>query len=217
MRLIESAVHENVDVIHYLQGADLPLKTAKQLDQFIEENKGKNFLTIQPEPSVFARYKVLCKHFLVELPVYRKCRLLHWLNHGIARLQKPFMNKNRDYYHGSALFSITRECAEYLLNREKEIREEYRFSIGADEVFLPTIFMNSPYRETLAECGNARLIDWERREGNSPHTFTIEDLNMIMENIKKEDCLFIRKISECKDKEIVKRIEQLVTLLGNTA
>lgn len=210
IRLLEAAVKAHVDVIHYLQGADLPLKTADQIDSFMEKNRGKNFLNFQPAAYEFAKYKVLCKHFFVEFPRYRKCKWLHWINHGVAHLQKPFMDRSKMYYHGSALFSITREFAEYVLDWEKEIQREYRFSISGDEVFLHTIFMNSTYATTLSESGNARLIDWNRREGSSPHTFTIEDLDLIKANIEKEDCLFVRKISVYRDVKIAKEIERLV-------
>ena len=209
-RLMEAAVNHQVDVIHYLQGADLPLKTPDQIDRFLENNSEKNFLNFQPECNDYARYKVLCKHFLVELPWYREAKILHWINHGLSHLQKPFMDPHRKLYHGSSLFTITREFALYVLKQEPEIRREYRYSIAGDEVFLHTIFMNSPYVQTLSEFGNVRLIDWKRREGNSPHTFTMEDHQELAAAIATEHYLFARKFSAYRDLDVVKNIEALI-------
>ena len=134
---------------------------------FVKKHKGCNFINIQPTINGFSKYKVLCRHFLVDNPYYRKYKLLRIVNHGIAYLQKPFMNNNTILYHGSSLFSISAEFAEYVLHQEKEIAEKYKYALAGDEDFLQTVFMNSPFKDTLYGKNGARLIDWKRKEGNS--------------------------------------------------
>lgn len=210
-RLFEAAVKGNEDIIHCCQGADLPLKTADEIDAFAEKHKGKNFLRFQPSCNEFARYKVLCKHFFVENTKYRNSKLLHYLNHGIAHLQKPFMDKTQKFYHGSSLFSLDKTFVEYVLQHEEEIKKQYRYSIAGDEVFVHTLFMHSPFVNTLYEKNNgARMIDWERREGSSPHTFTMEDREMLLKAIDEEDCLFARKFSAERDSEVIGFVKNAV-------
>lgn len=51
------------DYIHYLQGADLPMKTADEIDKFFETHDNE-FINFQPQNYELAQYKVLCKHYL---------------------------------------------------------------------------------------------------------------------------------------------------------
>ena len=74
-----------------------------------------------------------------------------------------------------------------LLHPQAEnLRSEYKYTLACDEVFLQTLTMRSNFKNTLyayeKPClGNSRLIDITRsRQKNSPHTFTIDDLEMII-------------------------------------
>lgn len=219
LRLIAAAIEDEADYLHYFQGADLPLKTPDRINDFFEKNNGKNFIDFDPRPDKFSNYKVMCNHFFVDTRLYRKCKLLRLLNHFFARLQKPHIDMKVDYYQGSALFSISRSFAEYLLNIEENIEREYNRSLGADEVFLCTEFMRSEFKDTLFEkreqivqlISNGRMIDWKRSVNSSPHTFTIEDVRMIDDGINENSCMFARKFSEKVDMEIVRYIQAKLT------
>ncbi len=137
------------------------------------------------------------------------------LNFGLVAVQRMMAIKtNTDIhlYHGSALFSITDECARYLLSRKREIKRRFRWALAADEVFLQTILMDSPYRDKIANIGqvkssNARLIDWTRpRKKNSPHVWRTEDFEYILN--QPEDICFARKFDEKEDLNVVMRIKQ---------
>ncbi len=220
--LIKAALNDNVDYLHYLQGSDLPLKTPEYIDEFFACNNGKNFIDFDPRPDKFSNYKVLCNHFFVDMPIYRNCKLLHYANHFIARIQKRYIDMKADYYQGSALFSISSDFARYLISIEKKIKKEYKHSIGADEVFICTEFMRSEFKDTLFEkrreivqlISNGRMIDWRRSHNSSPHTFTLEDREMIDMGIADKTCIFARKFSENKDMQIVKYIESSLSNCG---
>ncbi len=210
INLIEAAVEDGADYIHLFQGADLPLKTPHQIDRFFENNEGKNYICFQPERYEFAKYKALCRHFFVDFPSYRNNMVLKVLNHSIAKLQQPFVKKRVTVYHSSALFSITHDFATYLMERKEEIRKRYRFALAPDELFVCNLFMESPFCNTLGDEIGARLIDWERREGNSPRTFRMEDIQMLDDAISNDSVLFARKFSWDRDCEIVKKVEERV-------
>ncbi|MBQ3427214.1 MAG: hypothetical protein IJH37_08740 [Clostridia bacterium] len=54
-----------------------------------------------------------------------------------------------------------------------------------------------------------RLIDWERNEGASPHTFVESDHTMLCDS----NCLFARKFVAEKDK---KMIDMVFDMVNNT-
>ena len=212
LRLMERAVQNEVDYLHYVQGADLPLKTPEQIDRFCKQ--GGIFLEVSAEPSACANYRVLCKHFFADFPYYRETKLLRYANHGLAYLQRPFMRLKKQYngmFMGYATWSIPLSFTVYVLSMRNEIERRYRYSVTADEVFLQTLCMQSEYKSQVRGKNAARLIDWSRREGNSPRTFTIEDKTVLEEAIKDPELLFARKFSAERDYEIV---EYVITALN---
>ena len=77
-------------------------------------------------------------------------------------------------------------------------------TIIADEVYKQLLLYNSEYKETIYKDENGdtddlRLVDWKRKVQDSPHIFTSDDYDMIV-NSKK---LFARKFDEKTDINIV--------------
>ncbi len=209
--LIKEAINDKQEYLHFIQGADLALKTPDELDNFFEKRRGELFIDISREPSDFANYKVLCKHLLTNHRLFRTNRLVKILNHGFAHLQKPLMKCKKNYgqlYAGSALWSIPYDFGKHLIQIESEIRQMYRYSLAADEVFIQTICMNSEYRNYVSDLGAARLIDWKNRVGNSPKTFTILDTEEIKKAIDNPNIMFARKFNENVDFAIVEYISK---------
>ena len=80
---------------------------------------------------------------------------------------------------------------------------------NSDEVFLQTMIANSEFRKDIykferSSHANVRLIDWDRRVGNSPHTFRVDDYESLIS--ADEDICFARKFSENIDFEVVKKL-----------
>ena len=122
-------------------------------------------------------------------------------NHGLVRLQRllGISRKDRKLYHGSALFSITHNFAQYVIFRETAIEKRYRYTLAADEVFLQTELYHSPFGKAIYHFerrdGNVRYIDWSRRNGSSPYTFSTEDFDDLS---SRQNELFARKFDEAK-------------------
>ena len=58
-------------------------------------------------------------------------------------------------------------------------------SVCADELFLQTLAVNSPWADRLyapedTSMGNLRYVDWERGSENSPYTFRKEDRELLL-------------------------------------
>ncbi len=54
-KLIEKAIKDSPDFLHYLNGADLPLKTADEIDAFFEENRSDIFIDTGDKPDFVLR------------------------------------------------------------------------------------------------------------------------------------------------------------------
>lgn len=217
MILLEAAVKNENDenkysYFHLLSGVDLPIKTNDEIHKFFNENSGKEFIHFsenQPSASAVSRiryyhlfrkkrntfYKILAQ---IALKAQKIC--------GVNRLKK----NNLIVQKGTNWFSITDAFAKYLVSKSSEIERVFNYSYCCDEVFLQTMFVNSPFKNNLymPDCNNnqlacARYIDWER--GN-PYTFRINDFNDIISS----EAMFARKFSMETDSQIIFKIRDYI-------
>ena len=101
-------------------------------------------------------------------------------------------------YKGTNWFSITHQMAIFVLQNEKYIKKYFRFGLGADEVFLHTLAMASPYKEQIVNnC--LRYIDWVRGD---PYIFTDNDYDELIVNKN----LFARKFNYEKDPMVIDKL-----------
>lgn len=211
LKMIRTACEYKVDYLHFLTGVDVPLMTKRNMTAFFEKHQGVEFVEYAPENYSFAYFKCNYYHLFIENQHYRTNTLLKFFNHSCVRMQKLLgINRKRaQLYHGSAYFSVTSQFANYLLASEETIVKNYRYTLGADEVWIQTELKRSPFCEKIYDFessdGNLRFIDWKHREENSPHTFTIEDEKELLA-IMDTKYLFARKFDENRDREIIARI-----------
>lgn len=219
MILLKAAV-ENEDennpysYFHLLSGVDLPIKTNNEIHNFFEKNNGREFVHFtnnEPLPEFENRIKYY--------HVFRKKRntVYKILAQIALRIQKliginRIKDKNIVVQKGSNWFSITGEFAHYAVLRESQINSIFKYSYCSDEVFLQTVFVNSPFKNNLfmPNCNDnqlaaARLIDWNR--GN-PYVFKSDDF----EEIISSPAMFARKFS-LEDKEIIYKIKDYIEAL----
>lgn len=205
--MFEESTKNNYDYYHFIQGSDFPVKTCDYVDAFFEKNKGKQFINIYK--SNFTKTKCGYYHFFTNNRWYRRNFVMKALNKTSLFVQKTLKirrNGDIDLYCGSALTSLTHECVKYILSQRDEIRKRFNYTLAADEVFLQTILANSPFREQIykfenSSSANVRLIDWQRRCGNSPYTFQMRDYDLLI--CSGDDICFARKFDEKVDFEVV--------------
>ena len=203
--------HGAYDYFHYMQGADFPIKSRKDIQAFFENHAGQEFIFFNPDIYKEGKYKLNYHHFFVNNRFYRKNKPLHYLSHGIAMVEKKLgltRYKGRRFYSGSALWVISDAFCKYLLENEAMMKKMARFTIAADEALFQTIIMESPFRDKIfrfeEEGGNLYYIDWKRREGNSPYTFAEKDFDIIKD--LPEYYLYARKFHERKSKTLIEKI-----------
>ena len=200
---------------HLLSGADLPLKPQREIQAFFAAHAGEEFVAFDDEtadPSMLfsrlGRYNLppACN----ALGGGARKRLLRVWS-GAQKLlgvrRKAY--RAQTFQKGAVWFSITHACALYALEHAPEYRRYYRFSTCADELWLQTILLHSPFMEKRHYAGfgdelaaTLRYVDWAG--GNSPRTLTMDDYAPMLSS----GALFARKFSYDRFPDVVNRVAE---------
>lgn len=209
--LFKKAISTYHGYYHVISGADLPLMTQDEIHDMLSESEYEYVhFTANPMPAEFLE-RVDYYHFFQEyvrrkyvgvfFKVLEKTSILIQKLLGTHRFGRSFTLQK-----GCNWVSLTHECVEYILSKEKFIDKTFRYSYIPDEMFIQTVLANSKFMDRVWKLSYSddmkdalRFIDWKR---GSPYTFTNEDYDELVES----GCLFARKFSLTKDRIIIERI-----------
>ena len=212
MLLLQEAVsHGPYYYYHLLSGMDLPLKPITEVLSYFYGLNGAELISVEEstETGFNAQERIGQYHFLQDrigrnqgyyysvLEFAERCSLAIQRKLHINRLKNT-----SSVYKGAQWFSITDRMARYLLARKQEIHKRFKDGIAADELFVQTIVMESPYSR-LVQNNTMRKIDWTR---GRPYTWRKQDLDELLHS----DKLFARKFDESIDKAIIDQIFKAV-------
>ena len=212
--LIQAAVDsgETYDYYHLLSGTDLQIRSMAEIHRFFDEHPDRQFIAPRKLESGLGgmdRY-----YFFLPLRAYSRV-LSKGLDIVSQWLQKLFHVHRLKKWQGIKMmkcqqwFSITAPFAEYVLKERDFIHRFIRFTSCSDEMFLGTVLINSPFYRQMthhsALYGHLRLIDRERPEKASPHTWTIDDWEMIE---KTPNCFWARKFNEERDPDVIRKVAE---------
>lgn len=202
--LLKEAIVHNYEYYHLISGVDLPLKTNEEIHDFFNKNKGKEFISYDKNASDTEIESRIKYYYLLQDKFGRSSKLAYIIQACCIRIQK-ILNVNRiknikyTLKKGTNWFSITNNLAHYIVEKENEIYNLFRFGCCVDELFLHTMVYNSNFRDKVAG-DSLRYVDWIR---GGPYTFTEEDFD----DITSSDKIFARKFSKKVDYDIVLKIE----------
>lgn len=211
VQLLDAAVrHGGYAYYHLLSGVDLPLKTPDEICRFFAQNEGYEFVHIDPNPvkpadriryyyplqDIMGHHRRSLTGFLLSYP--QKLLLFSQKLLKVDRLR----GKGVQVAKGANWFSITEECARYVVSRKDWIEETFRYSHCADELFLQMLLVDTPFEERLYRPGEKsrfatmRLTDWNR---GYPYTWRAGDYG----ELDASECLFARKFDPALDPVII--------------
>lgn len=216
--LIREAVKTEHAYYHLLSGVDLPLKPQEEIRAFFAEHAGKEFVAFDQKSADqrvlvqrLGRYSVRRPVGSFALRVYKRFepvwnKLQSAL--GINRIRRcPVV-----FQKGAVWFSITHAFALYVLEQFPQYRPYYKHSVCADEIWLQTILVNSPFMERRSFSGwddelaaTMRYVDWSDG-GRSPKVLVSEDYDALISS----GALFARKFDQAVDGAVIDRIAQFV-------
>lgn len=213
LNLLKASVPNHYQYYHLLSGLDLPLKTQAEIHAFFDSHYPKSFLEFDSEANRTGSflYRMAYYHFL-QNSIGRDTgfwgKVLDKLETCSVTLQKKAGFQRKQYipaYKGTNWFSITDALAQYVLSQEALIKKQFYHSVCADEIFLHSVAMASPYREQIVDnC--LRAIDWTRGE---PYVYRWEDV----EELLSSENLFGRKFDSDVDCRAIEKV--IAHLSGN--
>lgn len=216
--LLETAVQkDHYARYHLISGVDLPLVPQKQLHDYFDSMPNIEFIHYDykyPEDLFNNRMGL---YHLLRNKISRNQKFLLFFEKILLGIQKitgvnRIRNLSIELGKGANWFSITDNCARYVVNKKKWIYNTFRYTKCCDEIFLQTIVLNSPFKDKRfydqkeKRYGNKRAVDWNR---GSPYTYKKEDFEWLVSS----GYMFGRKFNINTDPEIVEMIVHYV--IGN--
>jgi hypothetical protein len=193
------------DFLSLMSGQDYPIKPVTDFYQILEKNIGKNFISFEEDG-------VWWKHAITRIQKY------HFTNFGFPGKYKLqfFINAllpNRKFPFPFVLFggpramcmTLSADCAAYVvefIEKNKKLRRFIRFTWGPDEFVIPTVIMNSPFKESVIN-DNFYYIDWTHG-GSNPKILIEEDYNLLVSS----DKLMARKFDMIDEKTIMDLLDK---------
>lgn len=210
LMLLQTAVSKGkYDYYHLISGEDLPIKTQNSIHDFFDMYSGKEFFELIEGDYL---YRVQYYHLFQNKLGKKDGGLISRANGLCIRLQNMMgihRNKGIPLAKGSNWFSITDECANYILSQSDQIRRIFHSSFCADELFLQSILLGTEFVENRYQSEDGiysiqRYIDWTDVKSASPKIFTIEDYD----RLATSKDIFARKF-DCKiDRDIIKFVAE---------
>jgi hypothetical protein len=119
-----------------LSGQDFPLKSQSVINDFLENNKGKNFMLVADQ----AKERPITMNRIENYFVESDSGFLG------TPVKRPYL-KNVTPYIGGQWKILTRSCCEFISSSPKvaKFRKFYRNTLIPDEGFFQTVLMNTNY------------------------------------------------------------------------
>lgn len=215
-RLLEKAFQNGpYDYYHFMTGVTYPLKNQDYIHAFFESNKGIEFIGFDNKKDFSER--VMYKHLFLKQGKRTgiKGRVMNKIEQAYISLQRMFGINMFEKYKmeckkGLAYWSVTNDLVEYVLSKEKLIKEMLEFSVSGDEIFVQTLVFNSRFKEKIYNYddefeGCLREMPWEDRIRNrGEHSFYIDDAEYLLSSNK----LFALKFDGMYGLELIKIIKE---------
>lgn len=194
----ETVKYPQIEYIHLITGQDFPIKSSKQITDFLEENRGTEFLSARPLPlkswknGGLDRVLYYNPYELFNAKSWQRIFIKTFVNlQKLVGFKRKLPYDTHILYGGSTYWTLSRQAVEYFLSyldTHTEVLNSFKYTFCAEEILLHTIIMNSPFKEKVCK-DNLRFMVWEYRDGISPANLDERDYNEII----KSNAFFARK------------------------
>jgi len=187
----------NWDFFINLSGQDFPLKTQKEINNFLFQNKDNNYIKVSNQ--------------IVERPDTMNRIQNYFIDnwnyvYEVSNEKRDFLKDTIPYIWWQWMI-LNRNCCEFICNslETKKFTDYYINTLIPDESFFQTLLMNTSFDWNIIN-DDKRAIIWVN-DGDiklRPKTFKKEDINFL--SLKNN--LFARKFDDNEDSEIIDFIKQ---------
>ena len=199
--------------ITMLSGQDYVIKTTEQIYHTLTQPNNKQYIGLITEEELKPMMSKVNNYHLVEYNFPGKYKFANLLTKILPARKPPCGLK---IYSGSAWWTLTQDCVNYLLDYIREnpaLVRYFKLTWGSDEFIFQTILMGSPYKEALTGY-DLHYIDWgsDRTLGqNHPKTLGLEDVDAML----KSDRLVARKFEMDKNPALLDKIDEELKRLSS--
>lgn len=214
--LLEKATAASHQYYHLISGVDFPLKSMDEIYDFFDKNYGKEFVFFASDKMDERHRDWYLKYYCLQ-KLYRKSNIkainsiFYFIEKVSVKLQSLINIKRakyfKEYYKGSQWFSITEQFAKYVLEFKDIIIKDFHFTFASDEMLLPTLIMNSDFKDNLyikrfdnSMEQNLRYIIFNN---GIPKILGQEDYDDMISS----DCIFGRKFS-CDNIDLIEKLSE---------
>jgi len=207
MRFILQKAYKNKYAYYlYISGDDLPIKTNRQIKEFVVANKQMSYMYINPLPiktwGFNQGFDRLDRFWFMKIKSRRLVKLVARIT---LILQRIFFIKVKrfpiNYYAGSNWINLNDKAVAEVFNfleTNPAYLQKLKYSRATDEMWVQSILMNSKEKDNIIHY-DLRYIDWTTGP-TFPRVLNEEDRGKIEES----DALFARKFSYSKHSEFIK-------------
>lgn len=219
INLIEATMNarKGYDFLWLISGQDYPIKSNKEIAEFLEANKGKSFIELLPtEGDAHRRYLKRNQTWYPTWgasPIFIMRVLRKIYNILTGGKYHSFIKRknvlNAEWRFGSSWWTLTEEACRVILDLSADgsYRDYFKNCICPDESYFQTMLWNSPLRATLTGS-NLCYVDWSEHKKN-PKVLDEEDFDKLIES----DKFIARKIELAgKSKTLVSKLN--IEVLG---
>jgi len=203
--------------ISLLSGQDYPIKSNKEIDQFLSTSKFSIFLDYFPLPNyrrwlTGGTYRYKKYFFGTGIIDFFFSKTLNLLSAVIPVFSRKLPYHLRPYC-GSQWWTIDQYALHYILNyigQNPEYSRFHQYTFAPDELFFHIILLNAKDERIQGSIlnDNLRYMKWIRYEDPHPEILTKDDLP----NLFASSSLFARKFDPLKDQEILNLIDEQLLL-----
>ena len=202
--LLKEAAKNNYDRYIFISAQDVPLKTNKEIVDFFDTNKNKEYISYENIENSEAIYKEMS--FRINAynfgKLYRKL-LSRKFRELISNFPPIKRITPKNIYYGSSWWNLTNNAIQYILDyieQNPNYLKRFNYTWGSDEFFFQSILLNSKFKDNCVnDC--LRYLVWN---GGTPFNLEMKDYDDIKNNIN--DNLFARKFDENIDNDIIDKL-----------
>jgi hypothetical protein len=196
------------DFINVMSGQEYPLKPVASMVDFLGNHIGSTFMSYEKEGSPWWQEAIgrIEQYHSTDFQFKGQYRLQKLVNRIMPKRKFPLPYT---LYGGncSMYWTISRACAGYVvsfLDQHQALQRFARFTWAPDEFLIPTIIMNSPFREKVIN-NNLRYIDWSLG-GANPKLLTVADLD----KLARSESFFARKFDIRQDSVVLDKLDEII-------
>ncbi len=205
----------DLEYFHFITGQDFPIKSSQYIKEFMQANKGKEFIgnTKLPKKGWIGnggldRLRYYYFHDYINYKSRIGKRILR-----VALFLQKLLNIDRKIpegfpvlYGGSPFWTLSYPCLKFIVDYTKanpQFLKRFDFCFGATEIYFQTILMNSHFKENVINK-NLRYIDYQPRNNCSPAFLDETDY----EKLLVSDALFARKLRYPTSEKLISLVEE---------